>query len=512
VSLLSTRPSANKRQLGVRGSSLLLVLFALAAGAARGFELETFEIDSPWNGIARPGTATEIQVKVESRQWVEATLMVSGRSQVTSLPVQLAPETLHKFSLPILAEPEGPIQVTLRRGEEVLIRKSYRWEVPVQPRLAAVATQVPLSYDRLGRQATQWLPVDATALPDTPAGYRTLDLLIIDTPTLSRMTRKQQAAFEHFLADCGRTIAVGMSPDIARALRRRSGCEHDFFRSVENSAELARALADYDWKQPPPLPNAMQLRSLVPDSEVDTKLAVAVFTIGFFLLTGVTIVFSRRIAVTLLTPVLLVGMALVIWYLPEPRISQVTWAERDMDNGIARFSSLLVTQGNSFGDALVSVPYSSDLPIAEEGEVGKLQASLQAQPAFFELELPGRLLARSEHFFTGTLAVPFDLQIGFRDSSPFVANKGKRSSPKGWLIWQGATFELPRLKPGQEWQPRRVSDVREPRALGILRQRAPSESVALLVPFPGLDPDRKPSVEQSAWLMLSTEQNGPAES
>jgi hypothetical protein len=128
-----------------------------------------------------------------------------------------------------------------------------------------------------------------------------------------------------------------------------------------------------------------------------------------------------------------------------PPAVAVMWAETFAGDTHHRFVTLLRSSRGA-GAALRLAPRGAhDLVVMPAGRRHRLQID---RDGTLVLAAPRALLRYREYRLAGVGRVPFRLGVSARGNRTRVDNAGPQASPPGWLLWRGAGYAIPALRPG----------------------------------------------------------------
>ncbi len=458
----------------------------LALGAAEVSRAAAVEVIPAWNARFQPARPTEIRVRLVPESG--GILTVEVRQQGTASVRRTVPVT--SLGVLELRLPVRPVAPELRLVVGLDERPLADLPVPLAalPSGRPVAAVAAAPEVRLPLSELSNVHVAAADLPHHADAYRTVDLLVVDGPTLAVLEPPQLDALEQHVRLCGRLLLIGMSEAERAPVDGVAGCGGRFVSAVaapENAAHAAaRLLAD----GPRALPAPARLIPLLDDDPSGASIR-ALTPVVLYLLILVALLARRAAPLPLL--LLPVGAAATLfassgpgWGGAEPSRRWASWAEGAAGEPVTRQASLLRVRGNGIGQ--IQVPLPEHLPMPESLERGAAPPRIRYDGDARSLELDGRLLRTHDVGFTGSAALAAALRLALADGVPRVENVAAARSQPALLAWQDRKYPVPSLESGQTWLPsdRAAVPWGATAAERLFRERALTSAAALLIGAP----------------------------
>lgn len=462
-------------RLPVRICLALLCAASSWAWADPGWSLD---LEPAWNGVYRPGAATEVTVRITSPGAAVATLTLSERD----LPDQKAVHTVRldgspaAVSVPVARTGAGELRATLDAPGQVALL-----DVTLIPAVAgipvvALAGRLPgftLSEARL-------IHVDPANLPVFADAYAVIDLLIMTGESASRLDTSQRAALQHYLAGCGRLVIQGAH---ASDLTEAAGCHGQMVSNAPTPAAVGAAVVALLERQQRAPPSAHELRQLL-DTHDRSRLTPAAFALCLYLAISLSLAFRRApLAGLAAAPIVATVVVFATWSGGGHNINSMTWTEVTSGAQAALQSSFVRVSGEGYGSVRFDIPGRTlPRPFARDG-VHTGSTVLEPAQGAVTVAFPVKWLELRD--FTLSKGVPVEAPLELRGGfdPPTVTNPQPVATPAAQLAWNGGKYRVPPLAPGQTWRPDPAS--RRPwgnaAAERLFRARSMAEPAALLL-------------------------------
>ena len=488
---------------GLRALAAAAALW-IAAVPAHALELE---LVPAWEGNYRPGSATEVLVRVTSA--------VGGTVNVTATEPHL------RTVAAALVEPNAPAELAfaIRPGAtEITIEARLGYGEPVVKNVQLVPLERPMLavvVDR-GVNVGDWLgaagryvpvPVGPRALPRTAAGYAAIAGLVLGPDTLAQLDAAQARALLAHVAGCGRVLLSVDAEHAAHTLAAHSACGARFVTQATSAAEGKSLLGAHARA----LPADSELLAL--DSQPPSILRLAVVFLGTYVallaaLTATLLMARDKVGWPLLlaTPVLAALLMAAAWSKNPPERRVLLWAEQEHDAEVARFRLLYDVHGR--GGGAINMTTAVELRAAEN--LSERGATLTLAADGTRLALEPRVLSRHTFGFSGAFASVPELAIGRDGDGPFVTYRGTGSSPTAVLAVGGRYFAVPALAPGAAWRPAAESAAL-PRAAVPAPLARQGDALLVALRADRLPLPAPPHDSAVAWLLLRAPTAGGAQ-
>ena len=191
---------------------LALVLLLLMTGKAT---MQTDEgpkmtLALTWGGQARTPGWVELHLLLdnEGSDWSGEVLIEDEERKIDyRLPVALPAHSHKSYRIPIFAPTSRLLPVTLRSGEAIIEQRQLSIHpVATEERFCVIAD--PLQAFTLPACDQQFVVQEVAALPETPAVWETLDLLLVHDIPATEMTEAQRRALSIWVSHGGHLILM----------------------------------------------------------------------------------------------------------------------------------------------------------------------------------------------------------------------------------------------------------------------------------------------------------------
>ncbi|GMQ87100.1 MAG: hypothetical protein BMS9Abin08_0298 [Gammaproteobacteria bacterium] len=492
-------------------SVCILFLLTTVVRAAAAEPSLTLDLQAAWDGLMRPGAASEISVRMLAGQGGQVELTLPDQQPPVRTTALLEANLPYTLWIPVHPPENGIVTVEARLDQGAAVRLETRLRPRTPQTLVAALlrtdAETPAERSEQSRTITLLRPA-ATSLPRTRAAYEVIDALVLDQDALAALDTAQRDSLRTWLQNCGRLIAVGTWSQWFATLEAEAGCGGRFIDRVDRAAQAYAKLAMTVRDLPSALPAETTLRAMLKQiHSSDPWLPLA----GFFLLYLLALILLardiRRPALLLLAPLSATLLSLLVWFNGTAGHRLSSWSEMESGDTTARFSALLHIDGNGRGTSTTTLPADLGLPTLLTANPAAEARYNRQPPMAVQIEVDNHLLSRHEFLLYGTSAVQYSLTLALSTDGPLLTNTGSVPTAPGLLGWQGSRYPVPSLQPGQHWSPPEQDTLWNPlsRAEQILRARTGTGTAAVLVPFlpPGIR-GIKPQVEESGWLLIHT--------
>jgi hypothetical protein len=453
---------------------------------ARAADPEELRIDvrAAWDGVAREGEWTEVAVRVVAMGGGAVRVDAGDGTLLTTTTGDVEAGAPADFRLPVPVGSAARVAVTVHgpRGTR------GHGDVPlrlVRPARVVVGAARGTGHApaALGPSEAVVVPLDAGAVPATAAAFRGVDALVLDAPLLADLDGAQLRALERYLGQCGRVLLVGVAHAAVARARSVAGCGAALVDAVEVGAPVETTLARLLAQPVPPLPEARDLATLLPDAG---RPAAARPLIGFFIAYAAALVgglASRRAWLLPALPVAASVLLLAALNTAPPGVGVASWTEVTSGATRARFVALVRVDGMAPRSVSLDVPEALGLPTPLQTPSGEAMRMVARDGGDTHLDLRTRLLSAQRLDLRGALEWTAPLSVEMAGELPRVENRGTAPSAPGYFLWRGYVYALPGLEPAAAWDPARAEPMPRSRVPGWLAQRRfGADDVAALIP------------------------------
>ncbi|MDO9074393.1 MAG: hypothetical protein Q7U73_14120 [Rubrivivax sp.] len=393
-----------------------------------------------WKGWARPGRATEVDVRLTSGAATRATLDVVADRHAVGAEVDLEPGRAVRLQVPVAsakrivvsaAAPGAPPQ---RRDIELAQSESPLLGV-------ALATD-----ERVDLEGFHTVALAADDLPRNASAFLTIDALVVDAPTLSALDPRQLGALLAHAAACGRVVMLNTDPRVRRLLDGAGGCGG---RALMSAASLADAKAMLASSLAVSMPAAISPGVLAdlsrPDQVVWNRVAVALAV--YFAAAALALLFVSSLPVLVLTPALAGVAVLALLHAKQPQSQLVVWSEGESGSQVARYQAWQRFPGLVRERMRVPIPpqLASSAHSCESTQALRLDFDA-SRGSFAFAEFETRLFRQVSLCYAGSFPMARAIEIAARaDGMREVRNVGTMAWPRGALLDRGLVHDLPAL-------------------------------------------------------------------
>jgi hypothetical protein len=434
------RPPAAVVRRALRAVPLLALTLATAAHADA-----ALDVSAAFDGWSRPGRQSELRLELGAGAGGRAQLSIDdgARRIETTLVLQSGAPALVR--LPVTAGERVHV-VVVRPAAPALVRE-FGFRLAEAPLIAWASRDSSAWPQELGLQR---LPVDATALPHSAAGFAGIDALVLDEATLLRLEPEQLRALAAYLGACGRVVAVSAA---GAALKQVAGCGGGALRIVATTTAAPRALAAL-FEQPVAEPPRFEVLAHIAEPGLGawpTVAAVVTVYLAAMLALAAADAGARTLILLSLLATVLVAALPGIGRAPA---QLAVWAELAPGDLAARYGASLSLPGSFAGDRTLTL--DAVLPAAEPcaaaGRPGGPSIWTWDRGAQRFTAVAERLpLFGSERVcFRGVFPVAARAaRIGRAGDALAVTNVGQGAWERGRALLQGRVYDLPPLAPGE---------------------------------------------------------------
>ena len=471
----------------LRGALLIIALCSSATGSAQS-QLD-LAVTPAWGGWARPGRATELDIRVASSTGTHTALSITAGPQTLRARVALEAGRPARLHVPV-SSTEGIEVLTADSRRQVALSLS---ESP----LVAIALQNDTTIELPGFQA---VTVVGDALPRNASAYASIDALLIDAATLAALDERQVRAFTSNAAQCGRLVVVNADERVRAALQSAAGCGGS---ALVFASSVGQALEGFKTSLRNPLPALGAVRpadiAMISDA---TWQRVVVLGLACMIVLVLALWWSRVWPLIVAVPVIATALVLTLLHVLPPLSDVVLWSESESGAQLAHYRAWQMLPGTLRGSSRAQLPPGLESPTSCDPR----------QPALFEFdsrsqrivaaEFQSRLFRPVAICYTGELPSHRTVEISATaNAGVTVRNAGAERWPAGVLVIGDRVLDLPRLGPGESTALSSASASLEDGVLSTARQRLARAKAAALWKLADSDATRVPS-GTTAWLLV----------
>lgn len=451
-----------------------------------------------FKGWARPGRATEVDIRLTTDAATRVTLDVVAGRQTMRADLDLLPGRVVRLQVPVGSAEVLALSASASSGPPQ--RRDIDLSQSESPLLGVVvATDEPVALEGF-----HTVVLAADDLPRNGSAYASMDALILDATALGALDQRQLGALLAHAAGCGRIVVVNTDPRVRRLLDGAGGCGG---RALMIGGSLAEAKAMLKSSLSASLPPAMSLGGIGEIARPGHALwnRVAVGLAAYFAAAILVVLFLSAWPVLLLTPALAAVAALALLHTLQPPSQLVVWSEGDSGAQFARYQAWQRFPGLVRERARVPIPpqlAAAAQPCDPTLEMRFDFDATRGRATFAEFET--RLFRQVALCYSGSFPMARAMAIearaeGVRD----VRNAGTKAWPRGVLLADGLVHDLPALGPGAHMTT--GSKTAKPVQDAVVRTaltRTPMVGVAALWELE-LGGVADASIESKGWLLVS---------
>jgi len=481
------------------------------------------ELSSAWDGNSRPGSTTEITVKLLAAHGGTVNLKINNGTRITEIiAIQLEPGKTKKLQLPMRIHRQNKISIqtaskTYRSTSASLALQLHHTNSAI---IAVTVFNNKAANKFFSSDTTTLLHPAISELPRHTQAYSSIDALILDAEKLFQMDDQQLNALSSFLQSCGRLAVTGLSQHAAKPLTDNAGCNGRFF-SVTNTYPQA-----FSWINkmlnltPDPLPTATQLSHLInyepaihdhqnffPSKPANQATYTwGIFILIYFLLLFIATKINNRPALITSVPVFTAVIIIVIGLTAKPETQAIYWTEAFSENQHARFSMLLRTTGAGAQQTHINFPLEQGLPESlSKNNANPWLTSYENHEqnnASIALELDTHLFSQDDFYWQGSFQYQAPLTLAFQAGIPSLENLNSQTSQSGILRWENNYYAVPALAPAAQWSPQHNNHMPASSPSVVLANKLVSgNDTALLIPY--IPTKRQQLISKThGWLLI----------
>lgn len=396
-----------------------------------------------WKGWARPGRATELNIRLTADASTRATVDVVASGQSVRADVDLLPGRTVRLHIPVTSTEKVTVRAVV--GDGLAVQRDITIAPSESPLLGVgLATD-----DRVQLDGFHTLVLAADDLPRNALAYSGVDALILDAPTLGSLDQRQLAALLAHAAGCGRIVVVNTDPAVQRVLDGAGGCGGRALMAAGSLPTAKDMLKSSLAESLPPAMSRGGIGGLAPADQVIWN-RVAVGLAVYFAVAAMAVMLCSFWPVLLLVPALAAVVALALLHAMHAPSQLVVWSEGESGAPLARFQAWQQFPG--LVRERTRVPIPSQLAHAAQAcdlrQPMRLDYDVKLGHATFA-EFETQLFGQVSLCYAGSFPIARSLAIDARpDGSRDVLNAGTQAWPRGVLLDAGLVHELPALDPG----------------------------------------------------------------
>jgi len=488
---------------------LLLLGFALC-GIAQAAAPPRIELTATpaWQGWSRPGRSTEIDIRLSTDTTVRATLEVLAGRQTVRSDIELQPGRVSRLHIPVGSVGTGAVTVTLTVAPEA----GSPAGPPERRELVIAQSESPLlgvgraTGGPVGFEGFHTVALGAPDLPRNASAYSSIDVLILDAPTLGALDQRQLAALLAHAAACGRIVLLNADAGVRQALEGAGGCGGHTLMTATSLGEARQMLGS---SLAASLPTAIAAAGLAelsrPAQATWNRLAVALAV--YFAAALLALLFFVAWPVPLLVPVLAAAAVLALLHTVPPPSQLRVWSEGESGAQVARYQAWQQFSGQLRESLRVPIPPQLAAAAQPCDPAQPMRLNFDAargQVASAEFET--RLFRQVRLCYSGSFPMARALTSEVRaDGLREVRNAGPAAWPAGLLLAQGKVHALPAVAGGAHAVIGAAVGLPPGGALArtaMARVRPDPDGVAALWPLE-LAGVADVSIESKGWLLVS---------
>lgn len=434
-----------------------------------------------WGGYARPGSWTEITLRVVAADGGPLEVETRGGDVrvIWRGTVEAGVERL--LVLPAYVGAAGVLRVNAR-GPEGSKRSTGLDLHPLGPgeRLVAwVSARPSRGWPREWPSGVRRVHVRPEHVAVSPRAFEQLDALVVEAAAMVQLEPAARRAIDRHLGACRRLLAVGLAPPAARRWRGHAGCDAAGFAAVDDADQVAAALANLLAVELPRLPGSAELRELSPQAGPTARAPLIAFFAGYGVVLLLSALALRRAWLLGLVPLGAAALLLASFGQSRPGVQLVAWTEATSGSDAASFAALVRVDGLASGHTALELPGELGPPDLHPAH-GKLVMGETSADAP-TLWVRTALLSEQRLYLQGTVAWTAPLRLARTSEGPRVSNPGPDGSTSAWLFWDANVYRVPPLDPHGHWTPSGVkpsAPASLPRPL-VARARAAKRALVL---------------------------------
>jgi hypothetical protein len=435
----ASRPTCLRRAARTALTAAALLVMAGRATAA------PLEIDGALGGWSRPGRQAELVLTLTAARPGEAAVEIRDGTRTITTRAALPAGVPQVLRLPLTAAAVVSVHAQLPGAES--IRRDYSFRLAESPLIVWAAASAPPA----GDDGSVVVPVGASTLPYLPAGYSSIDALVLDEDTLAHLDPDQAHALLAYLGDCGRALAVAVTPATLDALRAAAGCGARAL-AAEASAASAAGVLDRLLGQPLAEPVAFEsLRGIIEPGPGAWPAVAAGITIYFAALAALLIA-RARLALVVIGVAGATACAAILPRMGHSAPALAVWAEAEPGAVSARYAARLELAATYPGRATLPIdPLLRDPePCADHGRSDDEWSWDADQRRYTAVRKSLPLFGGAEVCFRGDFPIAARAaRLSAHRAQATLTNSGPTAWGAGSALVSGHRYRLEALAPGQ---------------------------------------------------------------
>ena len=395
-----------------------------------------------WNGWARPGRATEVDIRLATDAPARASLDVKAGRQVVHADLDLVPGRVVRLHVPV----SSADMVAVSAGSSTI--EPQRRDVSVAQSESPLLGVALATEDLVQIEGFHTVALAADALPRNPSAYSSIDALILDAPTLGALDQRQLGALLAHAADCGRIVLVNVDPGVRRVLEGAGGCGGHALMSAASPTDAIATLKSSLAVSNVPATPLPEIGEFARSGHV-TWNRVLIALAAYFAAAGLGVMFFSSLPMLLLMPMVATMAILAMLHSVRPPPELVVWSEGESGAQVARYQAWQQFPGLVRGHA--RVPVLQDLASARSCEPTlPMRFDFDASRGRATIaEFDTRLFQQISLCYSGRFPLDRAIAIEARQGGLLnVRNAGRVAWPNGVLLAGGLVHDLPALSPG----------------------------------------------------------------
>ena len=301
-----------------------------------------------WNGWARPGRATEVDIRLSADVATRATLDVVAGREVVRANLDLEPGRIVRLQVPV--DSSGEVAVSAGSPAVPPQRRDVRIAQSESPLLGVGL----VTGDPVYLEGFHTVTLVADDMPRNASAYSSIDALILDAPTLGALDQRQLGALLAHAAECGRIVLLNMDLRVRRVLDGTGGCGGRAVMSAESIADAREMLKSSLATSMAPAISLVGIRELAQPGHV-TWNRVLELVAAYFAIAGLALMLVPSLRVLLVVPALATVAILALLHAMQPAPQLVVWSEGESGAQVARYQAWQQFPGLFRGHARVPV-------------------------------------------------------------------------------------------------------------------------------------------------------------
>ena len=464
---------------------------------------------APWNGIARVEAYTEIGILLRSPESRVLDLEFDAEENATIAAVELTAGEPKTIWLPYFVSNRDPVALKVRsEGAVVAEMKDSLFEPITARRIVGVVSDGHILRPGTHGKTSdvELVHVAADALPNTIHGYDVVDGLVLDAAALSNISTQQANALQGYLQDCRPLLLYDIDADLLRALNQFAGCSGKFvnkFNRLQLEIENIIAMLGKESQSPQSL-NFFQTKAKNGETVM----------LAIFLISSLIIYFSVIVLYSLskqasfgviLVPLVATLLITASWNFSRPVKTMIVRGEVDGADEHGQYEAFLQVLGRGRGEHGTKIPPDTRVVNRLPDGVVRLHKFEADGAEIIELQFRTHLFSKQQVVLRwhGPAILPFSPAL--HEGRPLIRNTSDARSMPATFIWDGKTYAVPALAPGEDWlaQDSAIVESAAGEKLGSMKQQRTDEPRLLIPLSQGMAPRMPQAPLGEAWLSMS---------